>query len=342
MTPFAASPALPSATHLVVALLAGAAGMLLILPRPKGRRVAFGAFLLIAALAIVGVWTYRSFGEPSTDAVGRILFWFFGGTSAIFATALVTQSNPARGAIAFAFVIISVCGLFLTLAAPFLAAATVVVYAGAIIVTFLFVLMLSHAEGPSDENDRSREPLMGALAGFAFTGLILFAVQHASAGDAPLPTPTLTFDERSRLIDAAGKLVEIAETEPAKIAKAADAPRSTIDAVLMSIETRFRFLEPPVPPFDETARRIESVRKASKSIENSLVEPKANPKDAVVVLANEVRLLAGSSELPARNVGTVGFLLYSEYLLTVEMAGTLLLVATIGAVAIAAKRGGAA
>ena len=40
----------------------------------------------------------------------------------------------------------------------------------------------------------------------------------------------------------------------------------------------------------------------------------------------------------ARNVANLGVVLYSEHLLAVEMAGTLLLVATIGAVAIAGRR----
>ena len=42
-------------------------------------------------------------------------------------------------------VVLSTCGLFLLNAAPFLMAGTVIIYAGAIIVTFLFVLMLAHS-----------------------------------------------------------------------------------------------------------------------------------------------------------------------------------------------------
>src|SRR5207253_476948 len=56
-------------------------------------------------------------------------------------------------------------------------------------------------------------------------------------------------------------------------------------------------------------------------------------------LRDEVRLLYGTGELPARNVGNIGLLLYADHLLAVELAGTLLLVATIGAVAIAHRRG---
>src|SRR5205814_6331378 len=97
--------------------------------------------------------------------------------------------------IAFAFVILSTCGLFLLLAAPFLMAATIIIYAGAIIVTFLFVLMLSQVEGASDENDRTREPLLGALAGFAFVGLLLFALQQTRESVTP---STSAFREDAR------------------------------------------------------------------------------------------------------------------------------------------------
>ena len=58
-------------------------------------------------------------------------------------------------------------------------------------------------------------------------------------------------------------------------------------------------------------------------------------------LRDETLLLAGAGELPARNVANLAFLLYSEYLLAVELAGTLLLVATVGAVAIAHRKGAA-
>ena len=81
------------------------------------------------------------------------------------------------------------------------------------------------------------------------------------------------------------------------------------------------------------------------TVENHFIE--GNPDAAAVKalasrLHDEVSLLAGSGDLPARNVANVGYLLYSNHLLAVELAGTLLLVATIGAVAIAQRRGVAA
>jgi hypothetical protein len=64
----------------------------------------------------------------------------------------------------------------------------------------------------------------------------------------------------------------------------------------------------------------------------------AEARTGVRKLREEVLLLAGMGELPARNVGNLGLLLYADHLLAVELAGTLLLVATIGAVAIAHRR----
>ena len=82
--------------------------------------------------------------------------------------------------------------------------------------------------------------------------------------------------------------------------------------------------------------------RAYTAADNHLLEGKPNA-DAVRAaygkLREEVVLLAGAGELPARNVANLGYLLYADHLLAVELAGTLLLVATIGAVAIAHRRG---
>ena len=56
-------------------------------------------------------------------------------------------------------------------------------------------------------------------------------------------------------------------------------------------------------------------------------------------LRDEVVILHGMGELPADNVRNLGLVLYSEHLLAIELAGTLLLVAVIGAIAIAHRKG---
>ena len=80
--------------------------------------------------------------------------------------------------------------------------------------------------------------------------------------------------------------------------------------------------------------------------DTAVIDPqRGNPaeaKAAAAKLREELLLLAGTAELPARNVANIGLLLYADHLLAVELAGTLLLVATIGTVAIAHRKGAAA
>ena len=62
----------------------------------------------------------------------------------------------------------------------------------------------------------------------------------------------------------------------------------------------------------------------------------------LVPLRDDVLRLAGQGELPARNVANIGYALFTDHLLAVEMAGALLLVAAVGAVGIAGRKGAAA
>ena len=75
-----------------------------------------------------------------------------------------------------ALVVMNVCGLFLLQGAPFLMAASIIIYAGAIIVTFLFVLMLAQQRGFSDADDRTREPFLATFSGFVLLGVMLVVI----------------------------------------------------------------------------------------------------------------------------------------------------------------------
>jgi NADH-quinone oxidoreductase subunit J len=378
------TPTQLSGAQIALAVVLAVIGFLLLLPRPRGRFVPGGIAFLIAAISGLVVWLFSTFGKPMPDAVGTVLFILFSLGALGFGTVLVAQRNPARGAIAFAFVILSTCGLFLLLAAPFLMAATIIIYAGAIIVTFLFVLMLSQVQGPSDENDRSREPLFGGLAGFAFTGLVLFAVylsaadsSAARAADPPplrqlLPAPVLTNEERATLAAAIDKISAI--DDHLKDEAARDVNLDHFESIWEAIKSvvgsnsrsesgslRARLEKTPsragetiVPlRLDREAEAVLSQAKVVRQLNDRLHglatnhflegRPGADAvRDVSRKLREEVLLLAGAGELPARNVANLGFSLYAERLLAVELAGTLLLVAAVGAVAIAQRRGSVA
>lgn len=365
MNLFALSFALETGGQIALAALLGVAGFFLLLPNPRGRFVGPGIALLLSSLAIFGAWLYGHFGNPLPDIIGTILFALFSAGALGFGTVLVVQKNPARGAIAFAFVILSTCGLFLLLAAPFLMAATVIIYAGAIIVTFLFVLMLSNAKGPSDENDRSREPLLGSLAGLAFAGLVfltlsLSAGRAATTSEKLLPAAAIRPEDKAELLAAAAELKEAADpaTEKHRVGSLGYSAHTRLTAVVGAATGEFvqnslgRTLQDRLRLAETDYRTAEIIRQAdelkllkkaaSDALDNAILDP--NPDVAplrtkLTELREKTLLLAGRGELPARNVTAVGHALYSEYLIAVELAGTLLLVATIGAVAIANRKG---
>jgi len=93
---------------------------------------------------------------------------------------VVLSKNPIRGAMGLLLMILAIAGLFLALHAQFLAAIQLIVYAGAIIVLFLFVIMLlgPSASTPSDSRGRIPRAIGGGLFGAVGIGsmaLIYFA-----------------------------------------------------------------------------------------------------------------------------------------------------------------------
>jgi NADH-quinone oxidoreductase subunit J len=94
---------------------------------------------------------------------------------------MVSQSNPLYSAISLIGVFISLASLYVTLAAPFIAAVQVNVYAGAIMVLVIFVIMLLNVEHSEPRRRRLKFllPLAIGMAGIliAETAFILYSVQ---------------------------------------------------------------------------------------------------------------------------------------------------------------------
>src|SRR3954463_10608929 len=87
-----------------------------------------------------------------------LLFILFAGMAIGCAISVVAQRNPLYSAISLVGVFISLAALYLTLAAPFIAAVQVIVYAGAIMVLVVFVIMLLNVE--EEARRRVRLPVL--------------------------------------------------------------------------------------------------------------------------------------------------------------------------------------
>jgi NADH-quinone oxidoreductase subunit J len=262
---------------ILLPLAAGAGSIYLLLPRPRPYPKLWGALLGGLALLLAGGLLLR----PVTLDAEAVLFYAFSAIALVSGTLLVTQHNPARAALSFSLVVLSTCGLYLLLAAPFLMAATVIIYAGAIVVTFLFVLMLAQQEGRSDADDRSREPLLATVTGFTLLGVLL-TILTLSYGASPA---TREIDD---LLDEPPKIPDLGAITGSK-----------------GRPERFSNLSGPSPAVAPTELRRDE---------------------------------RGRPHLPAENSAYLGRSLFTDYLLPVELGGTLLLVATVGAIAIAQRR----
>jgi len=84
--------------------------------------------------------------------VSEILFWIFAGVAVIAAFMCITRRSPVASALWLVQTLFALAAIFVILDAQFIAALQVLVYAGAIMVLFLFVIMLLNlgGQGPRD------------------------------------------------------------------------------------------------------------------------------------------------------------------------------------------------
>ena len=155
--------------RLGIAFTLAAIGIWLLLPtgRLDWRRT--GALLCTIAGAC-----FISLLKPLADPLTTYSFSILASITIVSAVATITSRSPVYSAIWFALTLLTTGGLFMLNGAHFLGVATVAVYAGAIVVTFLFVLMLAQPEGNAFYDRISWGGTPAALATVA--GLLIVVV----------------------------------------------------------------------------------------------------------------------------------------------------------------------
>jgi NADH-quinone oxidoreductase subunit J len=326
---------------ILLLLLVGVVAIYLLMPKPGRRRAAWGA--LAGAVALVGAGVLLIRAEMALAET--ILFYAFAGIAISGGVMLITQSNPVHAALSFALVILSTCGLFLLQGAPFLMASTIIVYAGAIVVTFLFVIMLARQEGPSDADQRSREPFVSVLAGFVLLGALLIVLQRnydrlaldgvldqidrASRAESLAQVNAILGDMEDFVHDLRDKVPErrAHETNDPLI----NAQWAFWDAMHLASASlkKLPVLKTELAHAHEAGLRIRALQGSLVPDAQLPLSPNSGPT------ANAIAKGDKAPGLPAQNVAALGRSLFTDYLLPVELAGVLLLVATIGAIVIA-------
>jgi NADH-quinone oxidoreductase subunit J len=187
--------------------VAGAFGTLLLLPGRKQSPKLGGTLLTVAAL-VLGMILFRTTVGPASSDTGPY-FWIFAAIAVVGAIRVITHQRPVYSALYFVLTVFASAGLFILMYAEFMAAALVLIYAGAILITYIFVIMLAaSAQSPNDRSPlagladcdlHSREPFTAACVGFALMGVLLFVifdkVDQLSALNFAPPTPQLSGEE---------------------------------------------------------------------------------------------------------------------------------------------------
>ena len=274
-------------------VVAGAISLLLLIPGSSQRARTPGLGFAAAALILLGL------GMGRADSLGaQLSFWVLAALTVGSAGAAIAMRSAVYSAIWFAVSLLGTGGLFCLQNAQFLGVATVVVYAGAIVVTFLFVVMLAQPEG-HDAYDRiswgplAKPVIVGSAA--VLLGLVLGTVGPALGvlGAKAKTTAKAT-------VKTAAKTAETPSDSAAK-SKAESGAKAGVKTVVT---------ESPSTKGDETA------------VGAAVTEPSLPNRSAIDTIDGR------------GHMARLGSVLFSRHLLAVELGGTLLLAALVGAVAI--------
>ncbi len=296
----------------------GAIGLCLALPRRgKTPQVVGAAVAGFAAGAIIIATTLK---DP--DHAPNIYYYLFAAVALGSAVRVITHPKPVYSALYFILTIIASAGLYLILAAEFVSFALIIVYAGAILITYLFVIMLA-SQSPTEDEDRgeedydiaAREPIAAAVVGF----LLLAGLSSlAFRGAAELPKTT-------QAVAAMGSNHKLSSSYADRGAKIlSDMPRrlkaEMVTAGLMTESDELKLEANGAPVFQSHDRSVvvkERDRDGVSGAERTVVLPES---------------------ISPRNVESVGFNLLAEHPGSIEIAGVILLMAMLGAVVLSRKQ----
>ena len=102
-------------------------------------------------------------------------FYVLAGLAVVSGVLVITRRNAVHSALALIVTLLAVAGLYLMLYAPFVAAVQIFVYAGGIMVLFLFVIMLVNIERSSKDRRFNRMWPVGLAAACALLALFVSA-----------------------------------------------------------------------------------------------------------------------------------------------------------------------
>src|ERR1700754_614596 len=105
-------------------------------------------------------------------------FYFLSGLAVLGGLLVITRRNPVHSALALIMTLLALAGLYLMLYAPFVAGVQIILYAGGIMVLFLFVIMLVNLERNKKEEQFNKQWIVGSLVAVLFGALVLLIYRN--------------------------------------------------------------------------------------------------------------------------------------------------------------------
>jgi NADH-quinone oxidoreductase subunit J len=196
-----------SSSHgLVILLLCVVAGIgtVFLLPGRRDASLSRIGGLVLAIAALVGVGLLIKYANDVAGERINVYFWMFAAIALIGAIRVITHPRPVYSALYFVLTIFASAGLFVLMWAEFMAAALVIIYAGAVLITYVFVIMLAasststRAAAVVAEYDTvAREPVSAAAVGFALMGVLLFVIFDRADDLRKAPNPQASIQLKS-------------------------------------------------------------------------------------------------------------------------------------------------
>ncbi len=167
---------------LIIATALGAIALYLLLPRGRANMVKLGGLASVLAMG-VGItylihWTAAAHAGH-TGIIENLFFYAFAALALVSAAGVVCHPKPLYAALYFVLMTLAVSGLFIMLMAEFIAVVLIIIYAGAILVTYVFVIMLASQGGqaPAAQYDtNSSDGFMAVFVSFVLLGTVLQAI----------------------------------------------------------------------------------------------------------------------------------------------------------------------
>lgn len=289
----------------------GGVGVAIALPRKGMNPQVLGA--LLAAIGAGGIiLALTLLAGPDHPS---LFFYIFGLIGLGSALRVITHHRPVYAALWFVMVILSTAGLLVLLSAEFMTAALVIVYAGAILITYLFVIMLATQAPEEGESEsvaaydvQAREPIVATVVGFVILA-VLTTMLFRGVGDMRPPPAGYKADA---LLERMPRKIDNVLRNAGKL----DQDERSLAIVPLDL----------VPPPDRAGLEMKD-------------------GDVFVKIATRgdpgIRYLPSSQwpdDLRVKNVEALGFNLLSDHPGTIEIAGVILLMAMLGAVVLSRKQ----